>query len=168
MTYKIVNSNCVKYIASGIAFPLSDGNADYEEYKTWLALGNTPEAADIVIIPKSELLKKIDSDVDKIYADAVGNRTTEYQTAESEATAYKAALYTGAVPSCVASWATASGLSNQAAADNILAQATAWRGAVSAIRAQRLSAKAAVNANSTTAMAAWAGFVSVIRGQLGL
>ena len=26
--------------------PISDGNRDYEEYKLWLAEGNTPEAAD--------------------------------------------------------------------------------------------------------------------------
>ena len=28
------------------SIPFSDGNIDYQEYKEWLAAGNTPEAAD--------------------------------------------------------------------------------------------------------------------------
>ena len=47
MTYKIINEHCVENTETGICFPLANGNADYEEYKRWLELGNTPQAADV-------------------------------------------------------------------------------------------------------------------------
>ena len=28
------------------SIPFSEGNTDYQEYKSWVAAGNTPEAAD--------------------------------------------------------------------------------------------------------------------------
>ena len=117
---------------------------------------------------KSLNIKKIDDDVDVIYAQAVGNRSLEYTTAEQQAQAYKDAGYTGTVPPFVASWVTASGLTATNAANNILAQAVSWRGAVEAIRANRLQAKANINAGVLTAMTQWNGFVAVIRSQLGL
>ena len=153
----------------------SDGNGVY--IKAWNTgkLGVQPTAEQLAAVSvvanaptKTELIKKIDADVDAIYGDAVGNRSLEYTTAEEQAQAYKDAAYAGTVPPFVASWVTASGLTAQAAADNILAQAVAWRGAVAVIRAQRLQAKANVTANVPTAMAQWGGFVAVIRGQLGL
>lgn len=48
MTYKIINEHCVENTETGICFPLVNGNADYEEYKRWLELGNTPQAADVM------------------------------------------------------------------------------------------------------------------------
>lgn len=117
---------------------------------------------------KAANTKKIDNDVDAIYAQAVGNRSLEYTTAEAQAQAYKDAGYTGTAPNFVASWVTASGLTATAAADNILGQAAAWRGAVAAIRAQRLMAKKNIANDVSTAMAQWNGFVVAIRGQLGL
>lgn len=117
---------------------------------------------------KSIDAKKVDEDVDLIYEQAVGNRSLEYTTAEQQALAYKTAGYTGAVPPSVASWVVASGLKANAASDNILAQAAAWRGAVEAIRANRLLAKKRITDGVPTAMAQWNGFVAAIRGQLGL
>lgn len=42
--YKLIGTISVKRLADGACIPFSDGNTDYEEYKQWLANGNTPEA----------------------------------------------------------------------------------------------------------------------------
>jgi hypothetical protein len=120
---------------------------------------------------KTELLKKVDADVDLIYAAAIGNRATEYSEAELQANAFKAALYTGTVPPFVANWLAnnTKGLTTaQEATDDIIAQANAWRGAASAIRANRLTAKKNITNDVPTAMQQWGGFVAAIRGSLGI
>lgn len=122
---------------------------------------------------REDLVKQIDADTDSLYAAVIGNRAAEYTVAETEATAYAGAGYTGAVPASVASWATAKGWTAQQAADDINATAAAWRTAQAAIRAARLLRKeqartAADLAALNTVQAQWAGFVAVIRGQLGI
>jgi hypothetical protein len=124
------------------------------------------DAADIL---ERRSIAQIDRDVDKIYADAIGNRGPEYTQAEKEAQEYKDAGYTGNVPHYVNVWASAKGQSATWAADDILAQATAWRSAASIIRESRLATKELVRAgNASTAMPAWNIFVSGIRSQLGI
>lgn len=121
----------------------------------------------------SDCLVKIDADADAIYGAVLGNRSSEYEQANIDAVAFKGAGYTGPVPGSVQSWATAKGWTATQAADNILATAAQWIAAQSAIRASRLGCKEQVR-NATdgvgiaTAMAAWAAFVTAIRGQLGL
>lgn len=121
----------------------------------------------------SAFVKKIDADVDAIYSATVGNRQSEYELAESDATAYQAAGYTGTVPASVQAWATVKNWTAQTAANDILATATAWRSAQVAIRSARLQRKeaarnAADQAGLDAVKAQWAGFVAAIRGQLGL
>jgi hypothetical protein len=116
-------------------------------------------------------LIQIDADTDAIYGAKLGHRAQEYILAEEEATAFAAAGYTGTVPHSVHCWAVPKDWTAQQSADDILATATAWRGAQAAIREQRLAAKEAVrnatdSAGVETAMATWAGFVAYIRGQL--
>ena len=41
--YKLIGTKSVKRLADGAYIPFADGNIDYEEYKQWLAKGNTPE-----------------------------------------------------------------------------------------------------------------------------
>lgn len=41
--YKIIGTNLVKRLADGAYISFAEGNTDYEEYKQWLAEGNTPE-----------------------------------------------------------------------------------------------------------------------------
>lgn len=41
--YKLIGINSVKRLADGACIPFADGNIDYEDYKLWLAEGNTPE-----------------------------------------------------------------------------------------------------------------------------
>lgn len=115
----------------------------------------------------------VDADVDKIYADAVGNRISEYQLAKDQATAYQAAGYSGTVPETVQKWATLSGQSAHWAADDILAQAAALLAAQLSIRDNRLTVKTQLRAaaNQTAADAligAWAGYVVAIRASLGV
>ena len=40
--YKLQNQS-IKRLSDGASIPFADGNTDYEEYKQWLAEGNTPE-----------------------------------------------------------------------------------------------------------------------------
>lgn len=122
---------------------------------------------------RAALVAQIDADVDVIYGLAIGNRQAEYEEAERQAHAYAQAGYTGTVPGMVASWATAKGWTAEQAADDILQQAAIWRGAQEAIRAARLlrkeQARAAATAEALAGVrAAWAAFVGVVRGQLGL
>jgi hypothetical protein len=124
-------------------------------------------------VARTAALIKIDADADKIYGDVVGNKSEEYRSAEADAKAFIAANYTGTAGSGVTSWATAKGWTTTQAANDIIAQATAWRGAQALIRAQRLGKKEAVKAAGdlavlNTAMAQWTGFVTAIRGQLGV
>ena len=119
-------------------------------------------------------LLKIDADVDAIYAAALGQRQSEYALAESEAAAYKAAGYPATpVPSSVQSWATAKVQTATWAANDILTTASGWRGAQASIRAGRLARKEGARAATSpaaldTVMASWAGFVTAMRGALGL
>ena len=129
--------------------------------------------AAILAQQKAQAVSRIDSDADEIYNAVIGNRATEYAQAEADALAYRAAGDSGAVPSSVASWATAKGWTATQATDNILATATAWRTAQAAIRAARLLRKeqvrsAGAGSGIDTAMASWAGFVAAIKGQLGI
>lgn len=41
--YKLIGTNSIKRLADGACIPFADGNRDYQEYKLWLAEGNTPE-----------------------------------------------------------------------------------------------------------------------------
>jgi len=121
-------------------------------------------------------LTQINNDDNRIYADVIGNKTTEYLDAAVEAKAYKTAGYPAGVDNdygLVKSWATAKQWTMQQAADDILTQEAAWKGAAKLIRQYRLQAKEDVKratalAEIATAMAIWNGFVSSIRNQLGV
>lgn len=122
---------------------------------------------------KAAAILKIDADADKIYGDVVGNKGEEYRSAEADAKTFAAAGFTGTVPPGVQSWATAKAWTATQAANDILTQATAWRTAQNAVRANRLGKKEAVRAAVdaaalNTVMAQWAGFVNGLRGQLGV
>ena len=119
---------------------------------------------------RNSLIQKIDSDVDNIYASVQGNRGPEYTLAEQEAGAFKAANYTGTVPSSVASWATVKSATSTWAANNILTTAAMWRGAMSIIRTKRLEHKELTRTTSDldSVQTSWNTFVKTIRTQLGV
>lgn len=162
--------NTIHEIDEGFEYLLPVGSLliDATEAQAMRDAANPPPSVAQI---KAANVKKVDADADAIYAAVIGNRATEYSEAETQANAYKTAGYTGAVPAFVASWLssnTKSLTTAQAAADDILAQANAWRTAAAAIRANRLLAKKNITTDVPTAMAQWNGFVTVIRGQLGL
>ncbi len=93
-----------------------------------------------------EIIKYIDSTVDSIYSQAVGNRTEEYKAAEAEAIAFKDSNYTSTASRLISDYAEIKGWSDQQACDDILYQANAWRAAIAEIRKARLSLKEATRA----------------------
>lgn len=122
---------------------------------------------------KKAMQKQVDAQVDAIMRDCIGERATEYQRAENQARAYKAAGYSGTVPTTVRVWAETKSWTNQQAADDIIAQADAWIAAQDAIRENRLKTKEAYrvatsDAQLATAQAAWSAFVISMRNALGV
>ena len=92
---------------------------------------------------KTSLISKFERDTDNFIKEIVGERAFEYQLAETEAIAFKAAGYPDTnVPASVSSDAIANNYSNTIACDLILTMATNWRGVQTALRAQRLLSKA--------------------------
>lgn len=122
---------------------------------------------------QSSALTKINSDDNKIYADVIDNKATEYTASEIAAQAYKDVNYLGNVPELVQAWADAKLWTARQATDDILSQAAAWRQAASLIRRYRLKAKEDVKRATTieeveAAMFVWNTFVKNIRAQLGV
>lgn len=68
-------------------------------------------------------------------------RYIEYQLAEEEAEVFKAAGFDGEVPPTVQAWVDATETTPREAAESMLAEAAAWKGAVCAIRTARLVGK---------------------------
>lgn len=122
---------------------------------------------------KASLCVRVDAAADASYA-AIGGaspgRLAEYQQAKDDATAFRAAGYTGTAPATVSCWAQAKGWTDQQACDDILATAAQWEQALVAIRTARLSGKANVNAANDeasavdAAMSAMAGIQSIPSG----
>lgn len=73
----------------------------------------------------------------------------EYQIAEDEAVEWVASDFAGDAPSSVSSWAQASGMTPQQAADDIVTSAVAFKNRINAIRQIRMAAKAAIDAATT-------------------
>lgn len=123
--------------------------------------------------PAAALIKQVDADVDQVFQEVIGNRTTEYNTAYTDAEAFQAAGFLGIVPRSVQDWADVMKQTPQWAAQNVLATANAWNGAQAEMRKNRLAAKqaarTAMQANDVMqAKAAWDTFIAATRTQLGL
>ena len=131
-----------------------------------------PPVFDLVSGIKSAILK-IDTETDSIYGSVLGNRAEEYTLAADSADAFKAAGYTGTVPSSVQSWATAKKWTPKQATDDILSTRDSWVTAQEAIRASRLlrkeQIKSATNeADINKALSGWYVFVALIKTQLNI
>lgn len=103
---------------------------------------------------RAEATAEIDRIADSFRARVVGDpvRTEEYKDALAAAEQYRDAGYTGPVPEAVQSWADAKhrdGWTPRQAADDILAAALRWHGALRYIRRTRLDAKESIKAAAT-------------------
>lgn len=133
--------------------------------------GSWPPAQVITLSQKiTNAIAKTYADVDAVYALAVGNREPEYRDAEAEARAYQAAGYTGTVSPYISGWASSQTptLTNQQAADAIIAKADALAAAKIALRNTRFSTQAALRGAQTqaeldTIMAGWDAFVASVK-----
>ncbi|MFZ3286531.1 MAG: hypothetical protein WA191_06740 [Telluria sp.] len=122
---------------------------------------------------KAAFIIQIDTDADALIRAVIGERASQYEGAEREALAYKAAGYTGVVPPKVQAWATAKNQTATWAADSQIATAAAWRTAEDSLYAKRLllkeNARNAVDAAALDAVKVqWAAFLAALKGQLGL
>lgn len=86
---------------------------------------------------------QVDQAADQARRNVLGDslRAVEYQLAASEAEAFAASNYEGAVPATVQAWMDAVDKDAVSATADILEEANAWRGALYAIRAARLKGK---------------------------
>jgi hypothetical protein len=115
------------------------GSTLWDAYLMWLAQGNTPlsprvETLDLI---KTELMSYIDTSVANVYSTWMRFQA-EYEAREAAAQAFKAAGYEGDAGIWVTGFATAAGLTPQAAADKILVQSVSLRGALSSLGALRM------------------------------
>jgi hypothetical protein len=91
--------------------------------------------------PITDVRKSAKADIEGAFSAALSPympRLEGYKLREAQAVAYKAAEYSGDVPSQVAAFQVASGMTPQAATDTILAQAAAFRGALEALELRRM------------------------------
>lgn len=168
---------------------VGDSEPDYALIETAVAGGILPANVEIRTVTQAELdvliaariplsqhvasaIVKTYSDVDALYAVAVGNRAEEYRQAETAALAYQAAGYAGAVSEYISSWATTNPpMTNAQSADAIIARAAALRSAMVSVRTQRFVSQAAMRAATThaeldMAIATWNTFVAATKAAL--
>jgi hypothetical protein len=94
-----------------------------------------------VAAEKASFILTIDADADALIRAVIGERASQYESAEREALAYKAAGYTGTVPPKVQAWATAKNQTAQWAADSQIETAAIWRNSENDLYAKRLLLK---------------------------
>lgn len=142
-------------------------------YDTEWAIVNQEVVTKAIKKLSDDFIKEVDKEVDDIIKSVIGERGTEYLRAEEEALAFQATNFAGTVPDSVNADVVAKGLTPEEAALGIIAAANAWRAAQSAIRLNRLTAKANAAAATTkaqldTVKKTWYQFVRTIKEQLGL
>jgi hypothetical protein len=97
------------------------------------------------VAAKNAFIIKIDTDADALIRTVIGERASQYEGAEREALAYKAAGYTGSAPPKVQAWATAKNQTPTWAADSQIETAAIWRNAENELYAKRLLFKEMLN-----------------------
>lgn len=133
----------------------------------------TPEViADELVQRKANAVLRFEADTDDLIRQVVGERSNEYEIAEQEATAFKAAGYPEFdVPFSVSSDAVANGRTSQEACDLILLMAENWRAVQGILRSKRLMTKAqikqiTVEADADVIITEWDEFINSLRAQI--
>lgn len=134
------------------------------------------KAAEVLVSAKAAFILQVKAEAGQLTTQVLKGLESEYELAEKEAIAYKAAGYPATVPLSVADEVAskaAKGVTITAtvACGNILAAATGWRTAQAALRRNRLTvtsaAEVAVDAAGLDVLKAnWAKFLVAIRAQL--
>lgn len=164
--------------------PIPEGMvAVHKEDDTWeLILASDAPAEDGSAPPTFEqqqqaFMRLVDSDVDNVYFQVIGNRAQEYLMAEAEARAYLDALGAGGPDPVVGDSIIADMLAHVRTAEEasqvILQMAEAWRSACVVMRTARLIAKAnamkTANAQDLASLALqWQEDMAGVRQNLGV
>jgi hypothetical protein len=122
------------------AMAFADPNSTlWQAYLAWIALGNTAvlPANATLDNTKAVLMESIDAKVAAVYSTWMRFQA-EYEAREAAAQAFKDANYTGDAGIWITGFATAAGLTPQAAADRILVQSVSLRGALEGLGALRM------------------------------
>ncbi len=136
------------------------------------------EAATVLTVAKAAFILQVKAEAGQLTAQVLKGLESEYELAEKEATAYKAAGYPATpIPSSVQSEVNSKAakgvtITSTVACDTILSAATGWRGAQSSLRDKRLTttsaAEVAVDAAGLDSIKAqWATFMTALRTSLG-
>jgi hypothetical protein len=137
-----VDPNCITVISDAGDYRtvrMSMSDPLWIAYLNWLAAGNTPLSG--YIGPLSTVIKTLCSNVDTRVATIYSQWSrfqAEYEAREQAAQAFKDGGYAGDPGIYVTGFATAAGMTNQAAADLILSQATTLNGALAMLGALRM------------------------------
>jgi hypothetical protein len=162
MTYTVTQNGIVIRDSDGAFIPSDPANSDYTTYLAWVAAGNTATPCPVVTsqLSAQELADAIDGLVASIYSNWTRFQQ-EYLLREQAAQAFKDAGYAGDPGTWVSAYATSAGVTNQAAADTILAQASMLNGALKSLGALRMRKYEVIKAaNAITAQAVYDDIVA--------
>jgi hypothetical protein len=140
-TYRMTNAGAEQVAEDGTVTALKANTPEYAAFFEWLVAGGVPENAiagqESLPDLKTRLATNIDARVAAIYSTWMRFQA-EYEAREAAAEAFKAAGYAGDAGIWVTGFATAAGLTPQAAADRILSQSVQLRGALASLGALRM------------------------------
>jgi hypothetical protein len=144
---------------------------------TWNGAAIVKKPRDIAA-EKVAFILQVKAEAGALTAQVLKGLESEYELAEKEATKYKADGYPATVPLSVADEVASKAakgvtITDTVACDNILAAATGWRNAQSALRRNRLTvtsaAEVAVDAAALdTLKASWTAFLVALKTSLGV
>jgi hypothetical protein len=144
-------STATHALIDGMTLPADWAGGAYTYNGAWAYTTSGQAYADVVLsMKKTAWFKAIDAAAIAVY-DRPTTLGDEYKEREAEATAFRAAGYTGTVPPRIAGFATPANMTPQAATDLILSQAAQLRGALAQIADLRMQKYAVKNAASETA-----------------
>jgi hypothetical protein len=155
------DNGAVTYIAA------DPNNADYQAYLAWVAAGNTatPVTAPTLAQVTAQLAAQIDSLVAFIYSNWARFQA-EYDARLAAAQAFAAANYAGDPGPWVDAYATAAGITQTVAAQNIIAQGAALDSALQTLGGLRMQKYGILSAATVEAAnAAYASLVAQIEAE---